>query len=120
MNEDNFFKGKKVLVAGGAGFIGTNLVKKLLSLGAIVRAADIKKKPQLKSGGFEYLISDFSKKEDCKKAVEGMDYVFMAAANTSGAAVMAKTPLVHVTPNIIMNSLMLEAAYKAGAKKILF
>lgn len=32
------FKGKKVLIAGGAGFVGANLIKRLLSLGANVRA----------------------------------------------------------------------------------
>jgi GDP-L-fucose synthase len=49
-----------------------------------------------------------------------MDYVFLCAANTSGAAVMEKTPLVHLTPNLIMNALMLETAYAAGVKKVLF
>ncbi|KKQ68428.1 MAG: NAD-dependent epimerase/dehydratase [Parcubacteria group bacterium GW2011_GWC2_39_11] len=116
---EEFFKGKKILVAGGAGFIGTNLIKKLLSLGAKVRAGDIRKL-QIQDSRAEYLSCDFFKKRDCQKAVKDMDYVFMAAANTSGAAVMSKTPLAHVTPNIIMNSLMLESAYKAGVKKFLF
>ena len=44
----------------------------------------------------------------------------MCAANTSGAGVMAKTPLVHVTPNVIMNTLLLDAAYSAGVKKVMF
>lgn len=119
MNTD-YFKSKKILVAGGAGFIGTNLIKKLLKLGSQVRAADIKQKLQIQDNRIEYIRGDLTKKQDCQKAVKDVDYVFMAAANTSGAAVMDKTPLVHVTPNIIMNSLMLEAAYKAGAKKFLF
>jgi GDP-L-fucose synthase len=58
--------------------------------------------------------------EDCRKVVSDMDYVFMCAANTSGAAVMATTPLVQVTPNIVMNSQMLEAAYYAGVKKFIW
>jgi nucleoside-diphosphate-sugar epimerase len=33
----NYFQGKKVLVTGGAGFVGTNLINRLLSLGASVR-----------------------------------------------------------------------------------
>jgi len=119
MYNSNYFKNKKVLVAGGAGFVGTNLIKKLLELQAQVRAADIKKF-QFQDERIEYLNCDFTKKQDCQKAVEDIDYVFMMAANTSGAAVMEKTPLVHVTPNIIMNSLMLEAAYEAGVKKFLF
>lgn len=118
--QPGYFKDKKVLVAGGAGFIGSNLILKLLEAGANVYAADMKEKPQIKDKNFWYLRADFLKKEDCAKAVAGMDYVFMCAANTSGAAVMEKTPLVHVTPNIIMNSQMLEASYAAGVKKFLF
>ena len=41
----------------------------------------------------------------------------MCAAVTSGAKVMRQTPLVHLTPNLIMNSLMLEASYKNNVKK---
>ncbi len=115
----NYFKNKKVLVAGGAGFIGTNLAKKLLELGAQVRIADMKG-PQFQDDRIEYFDCDLTKKTDCQKAVKDIDYVFMFAANTSGAAVMEKTPLVHVTPNIIMNSLMLESAHEAGVKKFLY
>ena len=115
----NYFKDKRVLVAGGAGFVGTNLIKKLLELGAQARAVDIRKL-QIQDERIEYIQGDLTQKEDCRKAVKDIDYVFMMAANTSGAAVMEKTPLVHVTPNIIMNSLMLEAAYGAGVKKFLF
>lgn len=42
----NYFKDKKILVAGRAGFVGTNLIKNLLPLGAKVRAT-IHKKNQL-------------------------------------------------------------------------
>ncbi|MFC1789587.1 NAD-dependent epimerase/dehydratase family protein [Patescibacteria group bacterium] len=115
----DYFKNKKVLIAGGAGFVGTNLVKGLLSLGAKVRAVDIREL-QIKDDRIEYLNLDLTKKENCQKAVKDIDYVFMMAANTSGAKVMEKTPLVHVTPNIMMNSLMLEASYEAGIKKFLF
>jgi len=115
----NYFKNKRVLVAGGAGFVGTNLIKKLLELEAQVRAVDIKEL-QIKDQGIDYLKCDLTKKEECQNAVKNIDFVFMVAANTSGAAVMEKTPLVHVIPNIVMNSLMLEAAYKAGVKKFLF
>jgi GDP-L-fucose synthase len=49
-----------------------------------------------------------------------MDYIFMCAANTSGAKVMSTTPLVHLTPNMLMNIQMLQAAYTFGVKKFLF
>ena len=64
--------------------------------------------------------ADLTLMDDCRRAVEGMDYVFMCAANTSGAAVMSATPLVHVTPNVVMNAQLMDAAYSAGVKKYLF
>ena len=114
------FKDKKVLVAGGAGFIGANLVNRLLALGACVRATIHRKDPVIIDDRIEYVRCDLMNMEDCRKAVAGMEYVFMCAANTSGAAVIASTPLVHVTPNIIMNSQILEAAYFARVKKFIF
>ena len=110
----------KVLVAGGSGFIGANLVKRLLDLGARVRATLHKKDPVIIDNRIEYVRCDLMKMEDCAKAVAGMEAVFMCAANTSGAAVIASTPLVHVTPNIIMNSQIMEAAYFALVKKFIF
>jgi len=114
------FNGKNVLVAGGTGFVGVNLINKLLSLGVNVRATIHRKDPVIRDERIEYIRCDLTKREDCQKVVEDMDYVFMCAANTSGAAVMEKTPLVHVTPNVLMNTLILEAAYEAKIQKFLW
>ncbi|OGD86275.1 hypothetical protein A2164_03830 [Candidatus Curtissbacteria bacterium RBG_13_35_7] len=115
-----FFKDKKVLVCGGAGFVGSNLILKLKELDAKITATYHTRKPQIKDSTIRFIKTDLTKTEDCKKVVKGQDVVFMCAANTSGAAVIEKTPLVHVTPNVIMNTLMMEAAYKASVKKFLF
>lgn len=114
------FSGAKVLVAGGTGFVGANLINRLLSLEANVRATIHKKDPIILDGRIEYVRCDLTKMEDCQKVVSGADYVFMCAANTSGAAVIHATPLVHVTPNIIMNSQMLEASYFEKVKKFIW
>ena len=114
------FKDAKVLVAGGSGFIGVNLINRLLSMGAKVRATNHMKGPVILDERIEYVRCDLTLMEDCKKAVSDVDYVFLCAANTSGAAVIASTPLVHVTPNILMNSQMLEAAYFAKVKKFVW
>lgn len=119
MSMHNFFEGKKILVAGGAGFVGSNLVKRLLDLGANVRATLHEKPAVWNDNRVQYVKADLRLTEYCKKAVEGIDYLFMCAANTSGAAVIEKTPLVHLTPNVIMNLAIMEAAYEAGVKKFL-
>ena len=116
----NYFKSKNVLVAGGAGFVGTNLIKRLLFLGADVTATLYEKPPSIESNDIKYVQCDLRIPEDCKKVCENIDYIFMCAANTSGAKVMATTPLVHLTPNILMNVNMLEAAYEANVEKFLF
>lgn len=113
-------KNSKVLVVGGAGFVGVNLINKLLELGAEITATLHKKPAVIEDDRIKYLSCDLTVAEDCERVVEGVEYVFMCAANTSGAAVMETRPLVHVTPNVIMNTLMLDAAYKAGVKKFLF
>jgi len=114
------FKNARVLIAGGTGFVGANLILRLLSLGANVRATLHRKAPVINRPGIEYVKIDLTNMEDCRRAVDGMDYVFMCAANTSGAAVIASTPLVHVTPNIIMNAQILEASYFAKVKKFIW
>ena len=114
------FKDASVLVAGGSGFIGANLINRLLKEGALVRATIHRKEPVFLNDKIEYLRAELTNMDDCKRAVEGVDYVFLCAASTSGAAVMAATPLVHVTPNIMMNSQMLEAAYFAKVKKFIW
>lgn len=114
------FKNSKVLITGGAGFVGVNLIRRLLELGAEVTATLHNKPAVVNDDRVRYIKCDLTKADDCDRVVSCCDYVFMCAANTSGAAVMEKTPLVHVTPNVVMNTLMLESAYKAGVKKFLF
>ena len=114
------FAGKKVLVAGGAGFIGSNLALALASRGVRLRLTVHDKPLPAALPEAEVLTADLRRPEDCARAVAGMDYVFLCAAHTSGAAVIRKTPLVHITPNVLINTLMLEAAHQAGVRKLCF
>jgi len=114
------FSGRNILVAGGAGFIGTNLALALAARGARLRLTVHDRPLQAAFPGAEVVNCDLRSAEDCARAVEGMDYVFLCAAHTSGAAVIRSTPLVHVTPNVLINTLMLEAAHRAGVGRFCF
>ncbi len=114
------FVGKKILVAGAAGFIGVNLISRLLRTDAFVRGTLHKRGAIVDNPRIEYVRGDLTTEEACRVACAGMDYVFVCSAVTSGAAVMEKTPLCHLTPNLVMNARLLEAAYAAGVEKFLF
>ena len=108
--------GKRILVAGGSGFIGGNLVARLVRRGCRVRATYRRPIALSAREPVEWIRADLTRPEDCARAVHGIDVVFHCAANTSGAAVIAQRPLVHVTPNVVMNAVLLEAAHAAGVR----
>ena len=110
----------RVLVTGATGFIGVNLLRRLRSTGCRIRATLHRRPAVVADEAIEYVTADLTRMEDCRRAIEGIDVVFMCAASTSGAAVIQATPLVHVTPNVVMNAQMLEAAYGAHAKKFVW
>lgn len=114
------FKNIKILVAGASGLIGSNLLLRLLDEGATVRATLHRKDPVIVDSRIEYVRCDLTSGADCRRAVEGMQQVYLCAANTSGAAMIAATPMIHVTPNILINAQMLEAAYEAGVEKFIW
>lgn len=114
------FKNIKVLVAGATGLIGSNLLLRLLDEGAKVRATLHRKDPDIMDPRIEYIRCDLTNGADCRRAVDGMQHVHLCAANTSGAAMITTSPMIHVTPNILINSKMLEAAYDAGVEKFIW
>lgn len=118
--DDTPFKGMKILVTGAAGFLGANVTEELLHRGAVVRGTIHKRQPVIKDPSIEYVQADLTNKDDCARVVVGMDYVFMCAASTGGAGIALASPLSVATPNIIMNTLMLDAAYAAKIKKFVF
>jgi len=80
-------EGKQVLVTGGAGFIGSNLVEKLLSLKAKVTCLDNfstgKKEniePFLTNSNFRIIEGDIRNIDICKKSCEDQEYVLHQAA----------------------------------------
>lgn len=118
----------KVLVTGGAGFIGSNLCEHLLAEGHTVRCLDnfatgkpenifplFKKYPQK----FSLQVGDIRKIEDCRKGVEDMDYVLHQAALGSVPRSI-KDPITTNDVNIggFMN--MLVAVRDSGIKRFVF
>lgn len=78
---------EKILVTGGAGFIGSNLCETLLEKGSKVVCLDnfaTGKKENIshlfKHKNFEFIQGDIRNLNDCKKAVDGVDYVLHQAA----------------------------------------
>jgi dTDP-L-rhamnose 4-epimerase len=77
----------KVLVTGGAGFIGSHTVDALLAKGYQVRILDclekpvhLKGKPDYIPPEAEFILGDVRNKRDLEQALEGVDIVFHLAA----------------------------------------
>tara|TARA_Y100000768_G_C23988659_1_gene690620 strand:+ start:3710 stop:4666 length:957 start_codon:yes stop_codon:yes gene_type:complete len=116
----DFFKNKKILITGGSGFVGTNLLKRLSKYDCQLKATIHKSEPQIKNKKIQYIKTDLTSSENCQKITKDIDLIFMCAANTSGAAVIQNNPLAHLTPNILMNLSLLESAYINNVTKVLF
>lgn len=116
----NFFENKRILITGGSGFLGKNFILNLLKFNCRIISTIHKNKSVIKSKKIKYFKCNLTSLNDCKRVIKNVDYVIMCAANSSGAEVMEKRPLVHLTPNVVMNVNMLEAAYEANIKKFLF
>ena len=118
----NDFFSKTFVVTGGTGFVGTNLVKFLLKHGAKVISVGYRGEFKFEHENLEVLHLDLTRSSSWSSLLEGRnaDVLIHLAAVSSGAAVMKNSPLAHLTPNLIMNALMLEAAYKFKLKKIAF
>lgn len=115
----------KVLVTGGAGYIGSVLVRQLLSKGYRVRAFD-----SLKFGGdalydvmlnenFEFMLGDIRNPESVAKALEGIDAIAHLAAIVGDPACKKYSDEAKET-NWEGSVALFEAAEKAGVKKFVF
>lgn len=118
----------KILVTGGAGFIGSNLCETLLLQGHTVRCLDnfatgkienllplLEKHPET----FRLVVGDIRNMEDCQKAVEGMEYVLHEAALGSVPRSI-KDPITTNDVNIGGFLNMLVSARDAGVKRFIF
>ena len=122
MREAAAFAGRAVLVTGGrTGFLGTNVTRALLAGGATVHVASRDRAARSffppRTPGLIDHVADLTRPFTLP---EGVDTVFHCAAHTAGAHEMATDPAAQVTPNAIMNSLVLDAAARQGVRRFVF
>jgi len=119
------WKNQSVLVTGGAGFIGSFLTEELVNLGANVTVAD-----NLSRGGadrighlmddVEFKPVDLTSYKGCISATEGTDIVFHLAASVGGIHYIQREHVGGLTPSVLMNQHMLEAARVNNVDRFLF
>jgi len=113
-----------VLVTGGAGFIGSHLVDRLVNEGFVVRVLD-----NFSSGGIdnikhnpdrvEVLKGDLKDPDTVLKAVKYVGVVFHFAANPE-VRVSTIKPEVHFKENVVATFNLLEAVRKVGVGQLIF
>lgn len=114
----------KALVAGGAGFIGSHLVERLVADGHHVSVID-----NLSSGRIAnlqsvsddvlFIAGDVRDKEAVRRAVVGADIVFHKAALVSVPASI-EDPIAYMEVNALGTVNVLQASAEAGVERLLF
>jgi GDP-L-fucose synthase len=120
----NFWKNKKVLVTGGAGFIGSHVVEKLILRGAKVTVLD-----NLQNGNLSNLQHLGKKyifiKESCtdlkaaEMACKNKDIVMNLAARVGGIEYNRTHQATMLKDNLLIGTVMLEAARKMKVDRFL-
>jgi nucleoside-diphosphate-sugar epimerase len=123
---DSVWSGRRVLVTGGASFIGSSLTDQLLGRGAHVRIVDDLTSGRLEniqghltSGTVEFLHADLREPGVTRMAMHGVDTVFHLAADHGGRGYV---DLHQAGPasNFFLDGLVFAEAVKAGVRKVVF
>ncbi|MEI8257179.1 MAG: SDR family oxidoreductase [Deltaproteobacteria bacterium] len=114
----------RVLVTGGAGFIGGHLVDALVAEGADVRVLDNfstgrRSNIEHNLAKIELLEGDVRDVETCAKAVDGIELIFHEAAVPSVAR-SVEDPVTSNEVNVGGTVKLLDAARKAGVKRVVY
>lgn len=117
--ENNFFKGKKVLVAGGTGLIGIPLVKILFDKGACIRIASLDDVSRVhpKAEFHQVDLTDFN---NCVTVCRNMDVVFNLLCTKGSPAVAQRKPASFFVPMLRYNTNLMEAARRQKVDSYLF
>ena len=125
MAENNFYKNKTILVTGGAGSIGSEIVKNLLKYGPeSVRVFDNNETglfdldQNLQSQKVRLLTGDVRDRRRLKRAMEAVDIVFHAAA-LKHVPLCEYNPFEAVQTNVIGTQNVIDACLEAGVSKMI-
>jgi nucleoside-diphosphate-sugar epimerase len=122
----DFWKGRKVLVTGGASFIGSHLVDALVTKDAHVRVVDDLSsgrlehiRPQVQSRTVEFLQADLREPGVAALAVAGQQLMFHLAADHGGRGYV-DTHQAGPATNLLLDGLLFREAQRAGVEKIVY
>ena len=114
--------GRRILVTGGAGFIGANLVRRLLADGWAVRVLDLLvtgRKEYLDGLDVEFVAGDIRIPEVVADALTGVDAVAHLAASGSVVQSVAD-PASNFSTNVIGTFTVLDQARQADVRRLVF
>lgn len=113
---------KRVVVAGGAGFIGSHLAKRLKEEGNHVVVGDWQVNEYFKQEDYcdEYIQVDLRNLENCLKLTKGAEDVYNLAADMGGMGFIQSNHSVILYNNTMISFNMAEAARRNGAKRFFY
>ncbi|MEK7060624.1 MAG: SDR family NAD(P)-dependent oxidoreductase [Patescibacteria group bacterium] len=118
------WNGKKVLVTGGTGFIGSHVVEQLVSLKAKVRVLDRMRDGVIKNIEYlkdtvQFISGDCADESEALKACEGQQVVMNLAAKVGGIAYNSTHQATMLFDNLKIASVMIEAARCTNVERFL-
>lgn len=88
------FMGKSFFITGAAGFVGTNIIRRLLALGEDLKiiATYHHKLPRIFHPKITYIQLDLRTPHACDPYLKDIDYLIMAAGYVGGASIIQNSP----------------------------